>query len=95
MAKEKILTVEQERVLDLFSNEDYLTRKFYFTGGTALSAFYLFHRISEDLDFFSEQEIHLPSIEKFIGKLKKSLNLTGLTHFEKIACLQCNQPFGN
>lgn len=75
MAKEKILTLEQEKVLDLFSNENYLTRKFYFTGGTALSAFYLFHRISEDLDFFSEQEIHLPSIEKFIGKLKQNLKL--------------------
>lgn len=34
---------------------------FYLTGGTALSAFYLFHRKSHDLDFFtSEEELILP-----------------------------------
>jgi len=33
---------------------------FYLTGGTALSAFYLFHRFSEDLDFFTPEE-HLVS----------------------------------
>lgn len=80
MAQEKILTIEQEKVLDLVSEEDYLTRRFYFTGGTPLSAFYLCHRISDDLDFFSEQEIHLPSIEKFIGKLKQKLKLVKIDY---------------
>lgn len=80
MAKEKIITPEQEKVLDLISKEDYLIRKFYFTGGTPLSAFYLFHRISEDLDFFSEQEVHLSSIERFIGKIKKELNLVNVDY---------------
>lgn len=75
MAKEKILTLEQEKVLDLISEEDYLVKRYYFTGGTPLSAFYLFHRVSEDLDFFSEQEIYLPSIKGFIGKVKQKLNL--------------------
>ncbi len=70
-----LLTKEQQIILKEISGNEFLAANFYFTGGTALSAFYLFHRISEDLDFFSEQEIHLPSIEKFIGKLKKSLNL--------------------
>lgn len=75
MAKKEILTLEQKKVLDLISKENYLVRKFYFTGGTPLSVFYLFHRLSEDVDLFSEQEIHLPSIERFIGKTKKKLNL--------------------
>ena len=75
MAKEKILDLKQEKVLDLFAKEEYLRKRYYFTGGTPLSAFYLFHRLSEDLDFFSEQEVHLPSIERFIGKLKQKLNL--------------------
>lgn len=75
MAEEEILSVNQKKVLDLVSKEDYLVREFYFTGGTPLSVFYLFHRISEDLDFFSEQEVHLPSIERFIGKIKKELDL--------------------
>lgn len=47
----------------------------YLTGGTSLAAFYLFHRISEDLDLFSENEIHLPSIKRFIGKIQKKLKL--------------------
>jgi len=73
--EEKILTTEQKTVLNLFSREDYLTKRFYLTGGTPLSAFYLFHRISEDLDFFSEEEVYLPSISNFIKKIQKKLGL--------------------
>jgi len=80
MAKEKILDLKQEKVLELFAKEDYLQKRFYFTGGTPLSAFYLFHRLSEDLDFFSEQEIHLPSIERFIGKIKQKLGLVKIDY---------------
>lgn len=80
MAKQRILNLKQEKVLDLFAKEDYLRKKFYFTGGTPLSAFYLFHRLSEDLDFFSEQEVHLPSIERFIGKLKQKMGLVKIDY---------------
>jgi len=73
--EEKILTSEQKLVLNLFSKEEYLTKRFYLTGGTPLSAFYLFHRISEDLDFFSEEEVYLPSISNFIKKIQKKLGL--------------------
>jgi len=75
MAKEKIITPEQEKVINLVSKEEYLCRRFYLTGGTPLAAFYLFHRISADLDFFSEKEIHLPSIRSFISKIQKKLKL--------------------
>lgn len=34
-------------------------------GGTALSEFYLHHRLSEDLDFFSEDEIDYRNLEEF------------------------------
>jgi len=74
-SKKEILTPEQKKFLELFSQESYLTKRFYLTGGTPLAAFYLFHRISEDLDFFSEEEVHLPSIERFIGKIKQKLKL--------------------
>lgn len=50
--EEKIFTPEQKKVLNLISSEEYLTKRFYITGGTPLSAFYLFHRISEGLDLF-------------------------------------------
>ena len=80
MAREEIFTIEQKKFLELFSQESYLTKRFYLTGGTPLAVFYLFHRISEDLDFFSEQEIHLPSIEKFIGKVKQQLKLVNIDY---------------
>lgn len=47
---------------------------FYLTGGTALSAFYLFHRKSRDLDIFtSEEELILP----FSFKIEKALKEEG------------------
>jgi len=73
--EKKILTLEQEEFLDLVSQEKYLCKNFYFTGGTPLSAFYLFHRFSEDIDLFSEKEINLLPIRAFIGKIQKNLKL--------------------
>lgn len=76
MAKpSSILTPEQRQVLDLIAGEPYFCKHYYFTGGTPLAEFYLRHRVSEDLDFFTEQEVHLPSIRIFIGKVQKKLNL--------------------
>lgn len=65
--KEKsILTAHQREVLELVSQEAYFTKKFYLAGGTALSEFYLKHRISEDLDFFSErQEVNPIPVTRF------------------------------
>lgn len=76
MAKKiKILTREEEKFLGLVSHQKYLCKRFYFTGGTSLCAFYLFHRISEDINLFSEQEINILPIKAFIGKAQKELNL--------------------
>ncbi len=77
MVKEEknILSVEQNTFLNLALKEEYLCKRFYFTGGTPLSAFYLKHRISEDIDLFSEKEIYLPPIKSFIGKVQQKLNL--------------------
>lgn len=71
----KILTKEQELFLDLVSKEPYLCKNFYFTGGTPLSAFYLLHRLSEDIDLFSEREIYLPSIRGFLKKIQPKLSV--------------------
>lgn len=72
---QKILTKEQEIFLDLVSKEQYLCRRFYFTGGTPLAAFYLQHRLSEDIDLFSEGDIYLPSIRAFIKKVQGRLRI--------------------
>ena len=61
----KILTELQERVLSaLFSVED-VRRHFYLTGGTALAAFYLTHRLSDDLDLFTHS-IDVEAVERGI-----------------------------
>jgi len=51
----EILTKLQRKILVFFSN---LPDKdaFYLTGGTALSAFFIKHRMSHDLDFFTNVE---------------------------------------
>lgn len=50
----KILTALQSNFLREFFDR---TQEFYLTGGTALSAFYLQHRLSEDLDFFTNNDV--------------------------------------
>jgi len=45
-----------------------LIKRFYLTGGTALAEFYFQHRISEDLDFFSEEEFDTTYITIFLSK---------------------------
>lgn len=50
--------------------------RFYFTGGTALSVFYLQHRHSEDLDFFSEKSLDEETtfvINEFMNKISAVL----------------------
>lgn len=53
---EQILTPCQKKFLKDFSSHPEID-KFTFGGGTALSAFYLLHRISFDLDFFTPDEM--------------------------------------
>ena len=60
-----ILTPEQKSLLHSFSASD-LRFSFYLTGGTALSAFYLSHRLSEDLDFFSEEQVGVETLLSFL-----------------------------
>lgn len=47
-----------------------LADNFYLTGGTALAEFYLDHRLSEDLDFFSEQEVDAEAVSVILKKIQ-------------------------
>jgi len=62
----------QKHIFDKVAKDPVLSRQFYFTGGTALSAFYLHHRESEDLDFFSESDFEDTKIEELIKNLSIS-----------------------
>lgn len=69
-----ILSSNQKKFLNFFISSPDLRNNFYLTGGTCLSEFYLHHRYSEDLDFFSEKEIDIVSITSILKKSKNSLN---------------------
>ena len=73
--KTTLLTDEQQKFLTIFNKEKSLYKKFYLTGGTALSEFYLRHRLSEDLDFFSEEEFSILPIRSFIKRAGTVLNV--------------------
>ena len=57
-----ILSKNQVNTLEKIGKNKFITGNFYLTGGTALAEFYLKHRYSEDLDFFSEQEVDILSL---------------------------------
>jgi predicted nucleotidyltransferase component of viral defense system len=63
---------QRELLLKLLENE-IIEKSFFLTGGTALSVFYLGHRISEDLDFFTTSDVNLGDLSFWI-KLKFSSN---------------------
>lgn len=69
----KILTERQESVLKLIGAHKEITAFFYLSGGTTLAGFYLFHRYSEDLDFFSESEFDVRGISAFFSSVKNKL----------------------
>ena len=57
----------QQQFLDVFRQYPDMLKLFYLTGGTALSACYLNHRESEDIDLFSEKPLDEPRILTAIG----------------------------
>lgn len=71
--EQEILKSWQKKVINfLISYPGF--EKFYLTGGTALAAFYLHHRFSDDLDFFSYEKIDPIFVHDLANKIK---NLIG------------------
>jgi len=50
------------------SRNEEISDFFFLTGGTALAAFYLVHRVSDDLDLFSKEKADLADIDFWISK---------------------------
>lgn len=80
MAK-TILTKDQEKVLDLVSENSGIAKSFYLSGGTALAEFYLHHRYSDDLDLFTASE-DFPQfeVEKFAQAIKKAVGANDIAY---------------
>lgn len=70
MAEKSILSKNQRDILTIISKDKLICDNFYLTGGTALAEFYLHHRLSEDLDFFSENEFEPQGVSVFLEKIK-------------------------
>ena len=77
MAK-TILTKRQQQLLTLLSQDKYIKEHFYLSDGTALAEYYLQHRLSEDLDFFSLLEVNPKTVQIIFKKIKEKI------HFEKV-----------
>ncbi len=70
-----ILTKFQEEIIIQMSQTP-LKENFFLTGGTALSHFYLEHRFSEDLDFFTEIPGAVPTVLPALESIQKKLSLS-------------------
>lgn len=69
-----ILSDFQKKVL-IYWPKISLATKFYLAGGTALAQYYFQHRKSEDLDFFTEQELDITELDRFTKLLGKIIPL--------------------
>lgn len=72
------LTQLQKDVLS-FIGKGFFGKNFYWTGGTLLSYFYLSHRFSVDLDFFSDDLFRDDEYLININKLKKEIGVDKIT----------------
>ncbi len=70
----RILTPTQERFLQAFFQDDGDT--FYLSGGTALAGYYLHHRRSDDLDFFTRDHGLLPRMGQ---RVERAIAAAGLS----------------
>ena len=71
--EQTILSNDQLLVLDFIRRKSEVNRYFYLTGGTALAEFYLQHRYSDDIDFFTNEkdfpQLVVESAAKEIGSI--------------------------
>lgn len=66
-------TAIQRRFLDTLLTEPYIGATFYLTGGTALAAAYLNHRVSEDIDLFTPKKFDESRVTNAMNHLSKTL----------------------
>lgn len=69
MEQEILKEWQKKAIVFIFSKSE--LSNFYLTGGTALAGYYLHHRISDDLDFFSFDDFDSISIRSTAEELRK------------------------
>ncbi|MBI4600316.1 nucleotidyl transferase AbiEii/AbiGii toxin family protein [Candidatus Uhrbacteria bacterium] len=78
-----ILTNAQRVVLRGVAQNENLGN-FYLSGGTALAEYYLHHRLSEDLDFFSREKFDPIFLHSWVEEMRTTLECERVT-FNRIA----------
>lgn len=68
--EQEILKEWQKKAIDFVFSKSELSN-FYLTGGTALAGYYLHHRMSDDLDFFSFSDFDSMSVHNIAEELRK------------------------
>lgn len=79
MARE-VLSETQVSLLKELGQSEFVAQNFYLTGGTALSVFYLHHRYSEDLDFFTEKEFDIIQLDIALKKIEEKLGISKIDY---------------
>ena len=80
--EQEVLKEWQKKCIDfIFANEQ--LSGFYLTGGTALSGYYLRHRVSDDLDFFSYDDFDSMFLHGVAESLKEIMG-TKSVRFSKL-----------
>lgn len=75
----KIELTQLQKDILFFIRKDFFGKNFYWTGGTLLSYLYFSHRLSVDLDFFSDDLFRDDEYLEFINKLKKEIKADKIT----------------
>ena len=75
-----ILSNNQKKILELLAKERNISDNFFLSGGTALAEFYLNHRLSEDLDFFSEKEFAVEAISVIFKKIQEEAGIKSIKY---------------
>lgn len=67
----------------MLAAEQDMVSTYTLSGGTALSGFHLFHRRSDDLDFFSTDPVDTLRVHRFAEKIREGLG-TGTMEFNRL-----------
>jgi predicted nucleotidyltransferase component of viral defense system len=92
----EILSPLQRGFLQAFFAEE-IGSRFFLTGGTALAAFHLYHRLSIDLDLFTQNDLALEAsirpIDQVAARLNCRLERTRVSqYFQQIYLTHPDQP---
>lgn len=70
-----ILTDDQRSVLAALAEQPDLAAEYTLSGGTALAAFHLHHRRSDDLDFFTINPVDALRVRRFVDDVRSRLHM--------------------